>query len=45
MTNRPRTAWIISPGQVGMKAQCRGLAEALDLAYEFKDVKFRWPYR
>lgn len=45
MTNRPRTAWIISPGQVGMKAQCRGLAEALDLTYEFKDVKFRWPYR
>ncbi|MCM0020642.1 MAG: mitochondrial fission ELM1 family protein [Tagaea sp.] len=40
----PRTAWIISPGQVGMKAQCRGLAEALGLAYEFKDVRFRFPY-
>jgi uncharacterized protein len=41
----PRTAWIISPGQVGMKAQCRGLAEALGLDYEFKDVKFRAPWR
>jgi uncharacterized protein len=40
----PRTAWIISPGQIGMKAQCRGLAEALGLAYEFKDVRFRFPY-
>jgi mitochondrial fission protein ELM1 len=27
-----------------MKAQCRGLAEALGLAYEFKDVRFRFPY-
>jgi mitochondrial fission protein ELM1 len=43
MTN-PRTAWIVSPGQIGMKAQCRGLAEALGLAYEFKDVRFRFPY-
>lgn len=42
--SNPRTAWIISPGQVGMKAQCRGLAEALGLAYEFKDVRFRFPY-
>lgn len=40
----PRTAWIISPGQVGMKAQCRGLAEALGLAYEFRDVRFRFPF-
>ena len=40
----PRTAWIVSPGQVGMKAQCRGLAEALGLAYEFKDIRFRAPY-
>lgn len=42
--SNPRTAWIISPGQIGMKAQCRGLAEALGLAYEFKDVRFRFPY-
>jgi len=41
---KPRTAWIISPGQVGMKAQCRGLAEALGLAYEFRDVRFRAPF-
>jgi mitochondrial fission protein ELM1 len=40
----PRTAWIISPGQIGMKAQCRGLAEALGLDYELKDVRFRFPY-
>ncbi len=40
----PKTAWIISPGQVGMKAQCRGIAEALGLAYEFKDVRFRFPW-
>ncbi|MCZ8309700.1 MAG: mitochondrial fission ELM1 family protein [Magnetospirillum sp.] len=40
----PKTAWIISPGQVGMKAQCRGIAEALGLAFEFKDVAFRPPY-
>jgi uncharacterized protein len=40
----PRTAWIISPGQIGMKAQCRGLAEALGLAYEFKDVRVRFPF-
>lgn len=40
----PRTAWIISPGQVGMKAQCRGIAEALGLAYEFKDIRFRFPW-
>ncbi len=40
----PRTAWIISPGQVGMKAQCRGLAEALGLVHEFKDVRFRFPW-
>ncbi len=40
----PRTAWIISPGQVGMKAQCRGLAEALGLDYEFKDIRFRFPW-
>lgn len=40
----PKTAWIISPGQVGMKAQCRGIAEALGLSFEFKDVKFRTPY-
>jgi mitochondrial fission protein ELM1 len=41
---KSRTAWIVSPGQVGMKAQCRGLAEALGLAYEFKDVRFRFPW-
>jgi uncharacterized protein len=40
----PKTAWIISPGQVGMKAQCRGIAEALGLSFEFKDVAFRAPY-
>ncbi len=40
----PKTAWIVSPGQVGMKAQCRGLAEALGLDYTFKDVAFRFPY-
>ena len=40
----PKTAWIISPGAVGMKAQCRGIAEALDLDFEFKDVAFRPPY-
>ena len=27
-----------------MKAQCRGLAEALGLAYEFRDVRFRFPF-
>jgi len=27
-----------------MKAQCRGIAEALGLAFEFKDVRFRAPY-
>ncbi|MBI1243449.1 MAG: hypothetical protein GC202_00455 [Alphaproteobacteria bacterium] len=40
----PRTAWIISPGQVGMKAQCRGIAEALGLDYAFKDIRFRFPW-
>jgi mitochondrial fission protein ELM1 len=40
----PRTAWIVSPGQVGMKAQCRGIAEALGLDFEFKDVRFRAPW-
>jgi hypothetical protein len=40
----PKTAWIISPGQAGMKAQCRGIAEALGLDFEFKDVAFRAPY-
>ena len=44
MATAPKTAWIISPGQVGMKAQCRGIAEALGLSFEFKDVKFRAPY-
>lgn len=27
-----------------MKAQCRGLAEALGLDYSFKDVRFRFPW-
>ncbi len=27
-----------------MKAQCRGIAEALGLAYEFKDIRFRFPW-
>ena len=41
MTSRPlagATAWIITDGKAGMDAQARGVADALRLAYEMKQV-------
>ncbi len=43
--NRQKTAWIITDGKAGMNVQCIGVAEALGVKYEFKQVAPFGPWR
>ena len=36
---RGRTGWIISDGKAGHEGQCRGVFEAMGLAYEVKRIR------
>ena len=39
-----KLAWCLTDGSAGMISQVRGLAEALDVSYELKEVKLNFPW-
>ena len=48
ITNRPlagRTAWLITDGKIGMEVQVKGVADALGLDCQVKQVTPRQPFR
>ena len=39
-----KLAWCLTDGSAGMISQVRGLAEALNVSYELKEVKLNFPW-
>ena len=39
-----KLAWCLTDGSAGTISQVRGLAEALDINYELKEVKLVFPW-
>ena len=42
--NRENSAWCITDGSAGMISQVRGLAQAMNLEFTFKEVKVSFPW-
>ncbi|CAH9017566.1 mitochondrial fission ELM1 family protein [Candidatus Nitrosacidococcus sp. I8] len=38
------SAWVMTDGKIGMENQARGLAEAMSVAYNIKQVQLRFPW-
>ena len=42
--NKDITAWCVTDGSAGMNSQVKGLAEALNVQYELKSIKLKFPW-
>ena len=43
--NRDNSAWCITDGSAGMISQVKGLAQAMNLEFTFKEVKVKFPWK